>query len=98
MASLGLFSTVLMKFGSIGGRLGVIWYNLKRVWIYEEHPLYVAVTGEVGAGGPKVLGWRIDRYWVLDDGFRDTRGDGGQVAREDVLLPETESDRIQKVA
>jgi hypothetical protein len=58
----------------------------------------LSVTGEVGAGGPKVLGWRIDRYWVLDDGFRDTRGDGGQVAREDVLLPETESDRIQKVA
>jgi hypothetical protein len=44
------------------------------------------VTGEVGAGGPKVLGWRIGRYWVLDDGFRDTGGDGGQVAREDVLF------------
>jgi hypothetical protein len=42
MASLGLFSTVLIKFGSIGGRLGVIWY--KRVWIYEEHPLYVATS------------------------------------------------------
>jgi hypothetical protein len=56
------------------------------------------VTVEVGAGGPKVLGWRVGRYWVLDDGLRDTRGDGGQIAREDVLLPETESDRIQKVA
>jgi hypothetical protein len=59
---------------------------------------FVSVTVEVGAGGPKVLGWRVDRYWVLDDGLGDTRGDGGQIAREDVLLPETESDRIQKVA
>jgi hypothetical protein len=57
---------------------------------------FISVTVEVGAGGPKVLGWRVGRYWVLDDGLRDTRGDGGQIAREDVLLPETESDRIQK--
>jgi hypothetical protein len=45
-----------------------------------------SVTVEVGAGGPKVLGWRVDRYWVLDDGLGDTRGDGGQIAREDVLF------------
>jgi hypothetical protein len=44
------------------------------------------VTVEVGAGGPKVLGWRVGRYWVLDDGLRDTRGDRGQIAREDVLF------------
>jgi superfamily II DNA helicase RecQ len=32
----------------------------------DRHEIYLSVTVEVGAGGPKVLGWRVGRYRVQD--------------------------------